>query len=770
MNRDYATTDRGTGDCKVLMESSTPHVYLRSAFRITGLPTDVSLRDLKRRVDELKHAAELGDIDDDHSHAYALTPPPSLDLIQDAAQILQDPERRIVQELYWFWPLEWGAGKTDPALVALGKKNKTAAYNIWKQEATGGAEARKLVSKHNLAVLYHLVVLDGEVANLDKEISEEGLKQLDKYWKASFQYWEELVNVDQFWKLVADRVLSIGDPRLTTEFCLSLRRTLPKALHQINGQLAMLHVEKGRVDRAGKHAEYIADTYKGLDAISDIFDLITKPHQARIRDAVAIAKNVAESQPLKAADAATDLFKTVAKPFVLIEQFLSNKDHRFIDLRDAVADAGLSCYKAFSREQKDWERCRSILDSAKAFAISDDVRARLDEAQLYVEGTVYLDPIYKLCEEVSDAAKSSPVNGLYEGKRLLALARPLLTKLETADIAVRHKNRAKDEVAGTLMQCAIVDGKDLKGSVELLKTALTFAADSELKDLINQKYQIYQVFEICNQVGTTFNDSPDDALSECNRLLTVVPALISALQESGASSEILNRAKDEVAGTLAQGAIAYGNKTEDWKDSLSLLETALKYALDPKLKEYINRNLQTGRQNWIAQQGGRTAGQNAWQAPSSSPSSNNWKGFVAVFGIIVFLFIVIGSNNSSSNRSTTYSPSSAPSRNTATSNPQYNATPSQQYDARPSRASLRSEIEDEKRRAKDMETQLQQMDAEIDGYSRQLDLYKATEMYEAHNMLVPTYNDLVRRRQSLYRQYSQLVNEINSKVNQYNAR
>ncbi len=714
MNHDDFNIEASSDECKALMETSTPFVYRKNAFRMTGLPADVSTRDIKRRIDDLKHAEEIGDVEDEHSHAFSLTPPPTLDQIREAAQILQDPEHRIIQEFYWFWPFEGGKGKTDPALVALSKGDKATAFNIWKTALIGHPEAIMLVSKHNLAVYFQLIALDDELANLQNKSSEEILKQIDKNWRTSFKYWEEIIDEDNFWELITERILSVGDPRLTVDFSESMRTTLPKALHMINGQLAIQYVENGKMNLADKHAEYMANTYQELAGdVSSIFDLITKHIQARVRDAVVIATGVAERQPDKAASAAIDLFKTVTQPLAILRKFLSKKDHTLIDLLDAVADAGLSCQKAFAREHKDWKRCISILKDAKAFAVSVDVLARINEQLTYFQDAAYLDPILRMCEEVSLISKNAPEDAISAGNRLLTSAQPLIVELDASDATDNVKNRAKDEVAGTIAQCAI----------------------------------------------------------------------------------------------------AYGNKIEEWKSSISLLEAAQQLGIGAELLEFVNRNLEVARKN---------INYGDLKPISSAPSINTWNGvgfklygntdhdaasnsymstyyfvflFIPIFPICRYrvtpitngyrflgkaplrqfdkihlvisliltglFFFNIANNESGSTSQYRSTPSSTKSNVTS--------PPSRSYDNQPARASLATEIENSKRRAKAMESQIREMDSQLEGYESRLNSYRSLEMTDEYNMLVPTFNALIQQRKSLFAQYDNLVNDVNSKVNAYNA-
>jgi len=713
MNQDDYKIKTKMNDCKVLLETSTPYGYQRNAFRVTGLPADASIRDIKRRIDDLKHAEEIGDVEDEHSHAFALTPPPTLDDIRKTAQILQDPERRIVQEFYWFWPLEWGKGKTDPALVALNKGDKTTAFNIWKEALNGQHEGTTIVGKHNLAVFYQIIALDQELINLQKNPTEEALKQIDKYWRASFKYWEEIIEEDKFWNLVTNRILSVGDPRLTAAFSTSMRATLPKALHMINGLLALKYVEKGNLNLADKHKDYMANTFQGLtDDISTTFDFITKPYQARIRDAVAIATEIANREADKAADAATDLFKTVAQPLEILEKLLSLKDHNLIDLLDAVAEAALSCQKAFVREHKDWKRCLTILENAKAYAVSADVLGRINEQSTYLKDATYLDPIFTICEEVSSVAKNTPENAINEGKRLLTIARPLIAELDASDIHDNYKNRAKDKVAGILNQCAIEYGdktKDWKSSIGLLETAQLLAVDAELKEIVDQNLQVYRQ-------NVSYADlkpiSSAPSLSRWNGI----------------------------------GFHLYGSTDHD-ADTKSYLSTYyFVIFLIPFFPICRYRVIPID---------------NGYRFLGKAPLRRFDKILPVIFWLLTG-FIIFNIVNNEPGTSSQYRATPSTTRSNV-------ASPPQSYNNQPSRANLRAGIENGKRRATDMEMQLREMDNRLQDYNNKLTYYRNAEMVDEHNALIPTYNALVQERKSQYYKYSQLINDINSKVRSYNA-
>ncbi len=180
-------------ECTTLLIACTPQIYAQNAFRITGLLVDAPIRDIKRRIDDLKAAAEMGDAEDEHTHAFALSPAPPVEHIREAAQRLQNPERRLVEEFFWFWPIEWGHGQSDQALTALRNGDKDAAFKIWSQASNNGQAVASVVAKHNLAVMYQMVALDSEHLALKSELSAEQYATVANYWSKCIKWWENLL-------------------------------------------------------------------------------------------------------------------------------------------------------------------------------------------------------------------------------------------------------------------------------------------------------------------------------------------------------------------------------------------------------------------------------------------------------------------------------------------------------------------------------------------------------------------------------------------------
>ena len=74
---------------------------------------------------------ELGHGAGAHIGAFALNPPPSVDKIREAIARLKDPEKRLIDEFFWFWPDRFGESAKDPALQAVDQGDQNTAYQLW---------------------------------------------------------------------------------------------------------------------------------------------------------------------------------------------------------------------------------------------------------------------------------------------------------------------------------------------------------------------------------------------------------------------------------------------------------------------------------------------------------------------------------------------------------------------------------------------------------------------------------------------------------------
>src|SRR5437868_8517251 len=142
---------------EVLVRALTPDLYRVNAFRMAQLPATASQRDISRRLEKLTMLTKLGGGVELPRGPLSLQPAPDLDAVRHAVERLRDPETRLVDEFFWFWPETPAAETPDEALAALDRGDVAAARKRWQAVAPGGGTA-----VHNLAVLAHLLALDLE--------------------------------------------------------------------------------------------------------------------------------------------------------------------------------------------------------------------------------------------------------------------------------------------------------------------------------------------------------------------------------------------------------------------------------------------------------------------------------------------------------------------------------------------------------------------------------------------------------------------------------
>lgn len=98
-----------------------------------------------------------------------------------------------------------------------------------------------------------------------------------------------------------------------------------------------------------------------------------------------------------------------------------------------------------------------------------------------------LDPILEMCKAAVDASEKNPLIAEQEGKRVLEAAPQLFFNLERTEATGAIVSQGKDEVALTLMHCAIAYGNKTekwKPSRALLEASLNIASSSDVKDRV----------------------------------------------------------------------------------------------------------------------------------------------------------------------------------------------------------------------------------------------------------------------------------------------
>jgi hypothetical protein len=192
-------------------------LYRNNAFRVTGLSTDASARQIRRHQEELKNPYHLAPATD---RDLPLPPSDDADAQRAAFEVLRDPLARLVHELFWLRP-------DQP-------------------------------SRHEHAIFAHSRALEA--------ISRDGEVVDDETWddlQVGLRLLAQGFADDSTWEWVRRRAEQIDDPRLSVGVLRALRERLPEHVIGVSVGLA---VRAAGADPAEAEAHLAALREAGFEA------------------------------------------------------------------------------------------------------------------------------------------------------------------------------------------------------------------------------------------------------------------------------------------------------------------------------------------------------------------------------------------------------------------------------------------------------------------------------------------------------------------------
>lgn len=360
---------------EILMEAAQPDVYRSNAFRISGLPIDATTRDISRQVDKIKMTEKYGGVTLKTGGPFPLDPPPDADNIREALQRLRNPERRLIDEFFWFWPHTIGQSTSDNALQALARNDINTAKELWVNYEMMSSEAN--VSMHNLAVVSHLLALDFEFDGDSKSLNEKDAKMRDYYWLESFKRWKILLDHEGFWSRLVARVRQLDDPRLTTGTVRRIRETLPVALLFINASSAVKAAETGNNSNAKRHLKIIQESGFDNVVIENALLKAVEPIRNRIKTICKSADEDGDQNPKKAHHVARKVIDQTKQLLSILDLVLSSDNPIREGAHDEVALSVLTNLITYGNETSKWEKPFELVKEALKIAISESARSRI---------------------------------------------------------------------------------------------------------------------------------------------------------------------------------------------------------------------------------------------------------------------------------------------------------------------------------------------------------------------------------------------------------
>jgi len=510
-----------------LIRSAMPDMYQKNAFRILELPVDVGAREIKNRarlidmafrqnqelnlnsqsntsvIDTHSSPVDFDDVYPEGSGKYfALTPSPNHATIQEAVQRIGDPEKRLFDEFFWFWPdIQFGSAK-DPALMSLREGKHKEAEETWLEQES--LKSDNSVSTHNLAVLYHFKALEFERQNCNRELSEAEIGNIENLWKRTYRRWANLINENGFWDLFTTRIIDINDPRLTAKTAQLFRQSYSAALLSISAQIALQSAETNRKESTSRIAASIRNSGFSKNDIQEGFQLAVEPVHRRIKALCKAAADYSEADPVHADNTCRQLLNSTLPLLNSLDLLLSNGTPRSNVVHDDIAEGAEICLIKFLNKTHNWKIGTELLERITTVAVSESVIKRLKET-------------------LDDCRKNSDNNDDFIGEGYFDLPSTILEEME---IAHKHaKAHDFDSAISQLEKLTKTSGFEKK-YLQLVNKALAYCLSFRAFDRLNNAMDEWNKFQpsIITKIQNRAKEI-DDITWHCAQLETIPQGL-----------------------------------------------------------------------------------------------------------------------------------------------------------------------------------------------------------------------------------------------------
>ena len=160
------------------MDACTLTLYQKNIFRVTGLPVDSTVKEVAKHVQKLQMLAEMTGTPKLKESAFALAKPPTSEQIRDALARMKEPEIRLIDEFFWYWPEKFGSSKEDEAIQFALSGDGESAIDIWIKREDEGS----IVAMHNLAIVYHIYGVEWTNYQVTAELDPGRGEKIKEYW------------------------------------------------------------------------------------------------------------------------------------------------------------------------------------------------------------------------------------------------------------------------------------------------------------------------------------------------------------------------------------------------------------------------------------------------------------------------------------------------------------------------------------------------------------------------------------------------------------
>ena len=368
---------RVASECRPLVDAATKDIFRNNAFRIIGLPVDATAGEIRKRVDKLKIMEDLGEGHALHKSPFSLRPPPTVDQIREAIQRIQDPEKRMVDEFFWFWPEEFGRSSMDPAIQAFLGGDCDTASKIWTLRES--SHSNGAVATHNIALYWHFTSLEREFYAANNDIGEAQEVIAETSWRNAVRRWRYLLSDEALWETLDARARQLNDPRLSMDFSARMRAAMPLAFAKIHCQLALSYVERRRLDLGKIQVSLMRELAPKAEVVEMAADLVLATAKHRMQTHSDNVKDEAARSPEKAATLARTLIAPALLLFEVIELLFGEDDYPGKDLLTDTLSVCVECAVIYQRKTEDDHTFVDLLERIHPLSENAELTARISK-------------------------------------------------------------------------------------------------------------------------------------------------------------------------------------------------------------------------------------------------------------------------------------------------------------------------------------------------------------------------------------------------------
>ena len=222
----------------------------------------------------------------------------------------------------------------------------------------------------------------------------------------------------------------------------------------------------------------------------------------------------------------------------------------------------------------------------------------------------------KIQERAEDGASDSALNPLVEElikvvKNWDVVAQPIQVSTKSRGLSHDSSSRVAHKVRDVAIQLFNQHDKlSLSQKItsmlqevfaEVVEIADRTEEDAFTLDEIAEQRKLGDLLDpisnMCANALKAADERPKTAHNEAQKITSSAQRLIGELRSAEAPEVLINQGRDELALTLMQCAVLYGNETSKWVECVDMLESAMKLAGSAEAKKRIRGNLLTASQN-----------------------------------------------------------------------------------------------------------------------------------------------------------------------------